>query len=234
MNGTQDISTDLFLLNFSSQQIIYAFPMFIYALAAAAINGFAYAMAVAVGGSSGGLDFLSFFFAYKKGKPIGKILMIFNISSIFISSMMGSFIAGGIANATLLDAQNNIVGSSGFAFENFLSQNLISGVLYGVISIQVLNALFPKDRVVKIQVYCEDVLAVRNYLYSTNFNHSLTINTSTGGYSLQPKQNFEIICLFIEIPRILRQLKEAKQNMLITVTPLKGIDGKLSVEEALN
>ncbi|MDE5952793.1 MAG: DUF2179 domain-containing protein, partial [Malacoplasma sp.] len=98
----------------------------------------------------------------------------------------------------------------------------------------VLNVLFPKDKVVKIQIYCEDVMAIRNYLYSVNFNHSLTINTTTGGYSLQEKKNIEIICLYIEVPKIIRRLKEVKKDMMVTISPIKGIDGKLSVEDALN
>ena len=110
----------------------------------------------------------------------------------------------------------------------------MSGVIYTIVVSTVLHNLFPKDKIVKIQIYCEDVIAIRNYLYLNNFNHSLTINTTTGGYSLQEKKNIEIICLFIEVPKILAKIKEAKSEMMITISPISGIDGKLSVEEALN
>ncbi len=213
---------DLYLLNFEGSERELAISMFLYALFAGLINGFAYSMATAVGGSTGGLDFISFFFAYKKKKPIGPILLIFNVSSVLISVTLGSFVAGGIAN------------ESNWKIENFVSQNLMSGIVYTIVVITVLNNLFPKDKVVKIQIYCEDVMLIRNYLYSVNFNHSLTINTTTGGYSLQEKKNIEIICLYIEVPKIIKRLKEVKKDMMITISPIKGIDGKLSVENALN
>lgn len=222
-NTTISDGQDLYLLDFStSDNQVKAFSMFLYALFAGLINGLAYSIVVAVGGSTGGLDFISFFFAYKKKKPMGPILLIFNVSSILISVTIGSFIAGGISS------------SKNWTAYNFFSQNLMSGVIYTIIVSTVLHNLFPKDKIVKIQIYCEDVIAIRNYLYLNNFNHSLTINTTTGGYSLQEKKNIEIICLFIEVPKILAKIKEAKSEMMITISPISGIDGKLSVEEALN
>lgn len=222
-NTTISDGQDLYLLDFStSDNQVKAFSMFLYALFAGLINGLAYSIVVAVGGSTGGLDFISFFFAYKKKKPMGPILLIFNVSSILISVTIGSFIAGGINS------------SKNWTAYNFFSQNLMSGVIYTIIVSTVLHNLFPKDKIVKIQIYCEDVIAIRNYLYLNNFNHSLTINTTTGGYSLQEKKNIEIICLFIEVPKILAKIKEAKSEMMITISPISGIDGKLSVEEALN
>lgn len=148
--------------------------------------------------------------------------MIFNTSSIVISSVIGSYIAGGLVTGD-------------YSFYNIISANLLSGVVYTITVTVVLSNLFPKDRVVKIQIYSENVIDIRNKLYAMNFNHSLTINTTTGGYSLQEKRNIEIICLFIEVPKILRQIKSIDStDVLITITPVKGIDGKLSVEDALN
>lgn len=212
------------LLNFhdtaeSGQKAVY---MFLYSIFAGLINGLAYSMALAVGGSTGGLDFITFFLAYKKKKTIGTVMLIFNSSSVLISSFIGSFLAAGIADPKF------------FTFYNFISQNLMSGIIYVLTINIVIAALFPKDKIVKIQVYCDDVIAIRNHLYSINFNHSLTINTTTGGYSLQEKKNIEIICLFIEVPKILSQIKKIDRYMLITITPIKGIDGRLSVEDALN
>lgn len=210
------------LLNFhdsGNEKVVF---MFLYSLFAGLINGVAYSMALAVGGSTGGLDFITFFLAYKKKKSIGPVMLIFNSSSVFISSFIGSFIAAGIVDVKY------------FTFYNFISQNLLSGIIYVLAINAIIGILFPKDRVVKIQIYCDDVIAIRNYLYSINFNHSLTINTTTGGYSLQEKKNIEIICLFIEVPKILSQVKKIDKYMLITITPIKGIDGRLSVEDALN
>lgn len=211
------------LLNFEGQgNGEKAVFLFLYTGTAGLINGLAYSMALSMGGSTGGLDYITFFLAYKKKKRISPIMLAFNSASVIISSFIGSFIAAGIADASF------------FTFGNFISLNLMSGILYVLTINTVIGHLFPKDKVVKIQIYCDNVIDIRNYLYSINFSHSLTINTTTGGYSLQQKQNIEIICLFIEVPKILSQVKNIDKYMLITISPITGIDGKLSVEDALN
>lgn len=197
--------------------------MFLYVLCAGVINGFAIAMNMAIGGSTGGLDFISFFFAYKKNKSLKTLLISFNIVSVFLTTMLGSYISAIIANPAQYSG-----------YEYFFSQNLLTGFIYAFLLSVMVSNLFPKDKVVKIGIYSSKVVEIRNYLYSKNFNHSLTINTTTGGYSMSQQQNIEIICMFMEIPRILEQLRSCDKYALITITNMKGIDGKLMVESAIN
>lgn len=197
--------------------------MLLYTLCAGIINGLAYSMAMAVGGSSGGLDFISFYFAYKKNKSLGPVLLGFNIGSVVLTTMLGSYIS-----AIVVDPQKY----SGYQY--FFSQNLLTGFIYALTLSIVISNLFPKDKVVKITIYGSKVLKIRNHLYSKNFNHSLTINNTTGGYSLTEQKNIEIICMFIEIPKILQEIKSCDQPSLITITRIKGIEGKLTIENAIN
>lgn len=197
--------------------------MFLYVLCAGVVNGFAIAMNMAIGGSTGGLDFISFFFAYKKNKSLKTLLISFNIVSVFLTTMLGSYISAIIANPAKYTG-----------YEYFFSQNLLTGFIYAFLLSVMVSNLFPKDKVVKIGIYSSKVVEIRNYLYSKNFNHSLTINTTTGGYSMSQQQNIEIICMFMEIPRILEQLRSCDKYALITITNMKGIDGKLMVESAIN
>ena len=197
--------------------------MFLYTMMAGIFNGMAISMIMAVGGSAGGLDFISFYFSYKKNKPLGTILLSFNISSVIITTMLGSYISAIIVNPEVY-----------YRYEFFFSQNLLTGFIYAVILSLMIGNLFPKDKVVKISIYSSQVLKIRNYLYSKNFNHSLTINTTTGGYSMSKQQNIEIICMFIEIPKILHQLRTCDAQGLITITRVKGIDGKLMIESNIN
>lgn len=195
--------------------------MFMYTAAAGLLNGLAYSMALAVGGSTGGLDFVSFYYSYKKNKSIGKMLLFFNIGSVLLSSIIGAYIPA-------------IIADGNASYERFFSQNLVSGIIYSILVTLVINLLFPKDKAVKITIYSEKAHKIRDYLYSKNFNHSLTINTTTGGYSMTEKKNIEIICMFIEIPRILREIRYCDIDTLVTITPLKGIEGKLRIENSIN
>ena len=195
--------------------------MFMYTAAAGLLNGLAYSMALAVGGSTGGLDFVSFYYSYKKNKSIGKMLLFFNMGSVLLTSIIGAYIPA-------------IIADGNASYERFFSQNLVSGIIYSILVTLVINLLFPKDKAVKITIYSEKAHKIRDYLYSKNFNHSLTINTTTGGYSMTEKKNIEIICMFIEIPRILREIRYCDIDTLVTITPLKGIEGKLRIENSIN
>ena len=195
--------------------------MFMYTAAAGLLNGLAYSMALAVGGSTGGLDFVSFYYSYKKNKSIGKMLLFFNMGSVLLTSIIGAYIPA-------------IIADGNASYERFFSQNLVSGIIYSILVALVINLLFPKDKAVKITIYSEKAHKIRDYLYSKNFNHSLTINTTTGGYSMTEKKNIEIICMFIEIPRILREIRYCDIDTLVTITPLKGIEGKLRIENSIN
>lgn len=211
------INFDVQLLSFAKdgEKVVF---LFLYTFFAALLNGIGYALAISVGGSTGGLDFITFYFVYKKKKPINSIFLIFNGTSVFISSIIGSFISGGI------------VDSKYFTYYNFFSQNLMTGVIYVIIINIVISQLFPKDKIVKIQIFCEETMALRDHLYSLNFHQSLTIIKTIGGYSLKEKQIIEIVCLFIELPKLLHQIKEFKKSTMITITEIKGIDGDLRIE----
>lgn len=197
--------------------------MLLYTICAGIINGFAYSMAMAVGGSSGGLDFISFYFAYKRNKSLAPVLLGFNIGSVVLTTMLGSYISAIVVNPQKYSS-----------YEYFFSQNLLTGFIYALTLSIVISNLFPKDKVVKITIYGSKVFKIRNHLYSKNFNHSLTINNTTGGYSLTEQKNIEIICMFIEIPKILQEIKSCDQPSLITITRIKGIEGKLTIENAIN
>lgn len=198
-------------------------PMVLYTLGAGLINGFAFSMIIAVGGSTGGLDFISFYFAYKKNKSLGPVLLAFNVASVFITTMLGSYISAVVVNPQAYSG-----------YEYFFSQNLFTGIIYAITLSTMIGNLFPKDKVVKITIYSSKVYKIRNHLYSKNFNHSLTINNTTGGYSLTEQKNIEIICMFIEVPKILQEIKTCDASGLITITRIKGIDGKLTIASSIN
>ena len=67
----------------------------VYAIANGLLTGGYVALPQADSGSSGGLDVISFYYAKKKGKPIGTILAYFNLASVLVSIIIGSYIASG-------------------------------------------------------------------------------------------------------------------------------------------
>ncbi len=198
-----------------------------YSIISGIINGFTYALILVVGGSTGGVDFISFYYSIRKGKSISLIITYLNIASIVLSTIIGTFIPVSMSSSYL-------DGINPWSYELFFTQNLILSIVATIISGICLNYLFPKNKIVKVSIYSEKILDIRNKLYEDNFHHALTINKTIGGYTMQEKQNAEIICLYIELPKLLQQIQEIDNECFITITHIMGIKGKFTIEDSIN
>ncbi|MGL5591164.1 MAG: YitT family protein [Mycoplasmoidaceae bacterium] len=225
------------LLTFYGDDLNKFGPLMIYALVNGLITGGYIALILAVSGSTGGLDFISFFYSKKKGKPIGTILAYFNLVSVLVSIIIGSYIASGITDFTWVSNDPNAnleYAPTPFSYQTLFSQNLVASIAMSIISSLTLNFLFPKDKKVKITIYSNKINEIRDYFYSEKFNHALTINKNIGGYSLEEKQSIEIVCLYMEIPILLDWIKKVDDQAFTTISSLLGINGTLSVEDSID
>ncbi|MGL4647403.1 MAG: YitT family protein [Mycoplasmoidaceae bacterium] len=222
------------LLTFFGSDLNYLGPLLIYAVIEGLIGGLFGALILAVSGSTGGLDFVSFYFSMKKGKPIGTILAYFNLASVFVSIFIGSYLAAGITDFTWVGADQSVHTPTPFSYQTFFSQNLVASICMSIIASLTLNFLFPKDKKVKLTIYSNKISDLRDYFYEQNFNHSITINKNIGGYSLEEKQSIDIVCLYMEIPIILEWINTVDENSLTTISSLLGINGQLNVEDSID
>ncbi|MGL5246480.1 MAG: YitT family protein [Mycoplasmoidaceae bacterium] len=225
------------LLTFFGDDLNKFGPLMIYALVNGLITGGYIALILAVSGSTGGLDFISFFYSKKKGKPIGTILAYFNLISVLVSILIGSYIASGITGFNWVGStpnENLDFAPTPFSYQTLFSQNLVASISMSIISSLTLYFLFPKDKKVKITIYSNKINEIRDYFYSEKFNHALTINKNIGGYSLEEKQSIEIVCLYMEIPILLDWVKKVDDQAFTTISSLLGINGVLSVEDSID
>ncbi|MEG2245495.1 MAG: YitT family protein [Malacoplasma sp.] len=211
----------VYLLTFNNVDSQKFISLFIYTLIASVTVGVCYSLTLTFNASTGGLDIVSLHYSMKKNKSIGSMILYFNIATILFSVFVGSFLSAGIADGN-------------FGYERFFSQNLISAIIYSLISSLVLNRLFPKNKLIKLTIYSKKIQEIREYLYSKNFSHSLTINNTIGGYSMQSNQNIEIICFYMELPKLLNDVQKADDKSLITITPIIGLFGEMSVKKVID
>jgi uncharacterized membrane-anchored protein YitT (DUF2179 family) len=190
--------------------------------------GFPISILYILNGSTGGTDIVSLYFSKKKNKEIGKTLIYFNITFLMISTTLGIFIpiltSPGIQDF-LANTKNAHVVSL------FFSPNLIISLATTIISSLIIDAIFPKHKKIKIQVYTnkENILNIRNHFIDGNYHYSLTINNAIGGYSLMKKQNIEIICNYIELSKIISEIRKIDEDALISTTIIDDFDGGLRV-----
>lgn len=71
-----------------------------YGLVSALIIPFIYSIMYILGASTGGADFVSYYFAVKKKKPLGLVVTLFNTGSLVFGTILGSYIAASLVPVT--------------------------------------------------------------------------------------------------------------------------------------
>lgn len=199
--------------------------LFVYSLVYSAIAGMAFSIVYVLGASSGGLDFIGFYYSKVKNKAIGNILIALSIVSLTIGVILGSFICW------MLKAVNdtNITLNVTTILEAFFSPNLVASVLGATITGIIYNYFFPRNKVIKVQVYSEKVDEVAFELISNNWNYKLLL-TKDKENILSDKnmsKSLETICFYIDIPTLISTIRSIDSDGLITIYSTFGFDGEL-------
>lgn len=201
------------------------FGLFTYSLVYSAIAGMVFSVIYVLGASSGGLDFVGFYYSKVKNKAIGNILIIFSITSLVIGVILGSFICW------LLKAVNdtNITLNVTTILEAFFSPNLIASVLGAIITGIIYNYFFPRNKVIKVQVYSEKVDEVALELISNNWNYKLLLTQDKENVlsDQNMSRSLETICFYIDIPTLISTIRSIDTEGLITIYSTFGFDGEL-------
>jgi len=73
--------------------------LFLYAAIYGICTGLCYSLLYIVGASSAGLDFVSIYYATKKQKNLGGILVIINSSAMLLGTIIGTYIPAGLVDS---------------------------------------------------------------------------------------------------------------------------------------
>lgn len=214
-----------------------------YGLLFALTSAFFYTIIFISGGSSGGSDFISQWYATKKYKSIGTIIVYVNLITLLIGVLLGSYIPGSMIlerfNGTGIstgayDASHNAIQLSSLAWSVplFFSPNIVATLISLTLFSQVMNYLFPKYRLARIEIYTDKTMEIRNLMLSDKTHpHSLSIQDIVGGYSLDRRQIIVTISMYIDVPELIRKIRAVDSKCLISITTIRGIDGYIYLTE---
>ncbi len=218
----------LTFLTWEPNDVAKVVSLTMYSIFSIMLIGFPISILYILNGSTGGTDIVSLYFSKKKNKEIGKTLIYFNITFLMLSTTIGIF----IPIITTPGIEEFLANSkNAHAVSLFFSPNLIISLATTIISSVIIDTIFPKHKKIKIQVYTnkENILSIRNHFIDGNYHYSLTINNTIGGYSLLKKQNIEIICNYIELSKIISEIRKIDDEALISTTIIDDFDGGLRV-----
>lgn len=169
------------------------------------------------GGSTGGMDIPSIYWSDKKRKQLGNTLMILNTFTMFIGIILGSYVSAGIATPDHWGA------------EYFFSPNMILSLIYAIIGYLSVNFYFPKYKESNLKIYSnksQEIINHMNYLhypYQINVYKSIQVINNKDFETI----TIETIARYIELPKIIHEIKKVDADALLTINILHGIDGYL-------
>ncbi|WP_051675845.1 YitT family protein [Ureaplasma canigenitalium] len=193
--------------------------LFVYSIVFSIFDGIFISVVYIVGGSSGGTDVASFYYSKKYGKPIGSILTYFNVATLILGIILGSFIPAGLSDHKFFDAQL------------FFSPNFVASILSSIILGVVLNIYFPQNKTLKVQLYTTKLNEVIENLRNHDYNNSITISTSGQSCALKTT-SLETISPYVEFPSLLRLIREVDPDGLLIIYPILQIDGTMVVRKS--
>ncbi|SJZ49463.1 YitT family protein [Mycoplasmopsis verecunda] len=142
-----------------------------------------------------------------------------------------------------LDFANNVSLSKDFAtaqqlftkawsFELYLSPNFIATILVNVVYIMMLDKLYPKFKLVRVQIFTQNAEKIRNMINNDNkIITGMTIFPAKGGYRGQDVQVITSIALFRHVLRIIKDVRSCDEDAFISISDIKSIDGNIYLPE---
>ncbi|WP_052663040.1 DUF2179 domain-containing protein [Mycoplasmoides pirum] len=213
-----------------------AIALMCYGLLFSLTSALFYTVIFIVGGSSGGSDFISQWFAIKKYRSIGSMLVYVNLFTLTIGVLLGSYVPGSLI---LERFQNTGIQTGGFNDLNqptylnnlawsaplFFSPNIVATLLSVVIFSQIMDSWFPRYRLARVEIFTDKTMEIRELMLNDEHPHSLSIQDIIGGYSLDHKQAIVTISMYIDIPQLIKKIREIDERCLVSITSIRGIDG---------
>jgi len=209
------VKNNVVILDWGSQEdLIKTISLTFYIILYAPITGFVLSLLYILGGSTGGADPISIYYSVAKQKSLGNIIIIVNISGLFIANLIGSYLPGGLVD-------NN------FGFTRFFSPNMILSIIYVLSSGFLINKWFPKNKPISVSIYTKKLIKVEQILKKINYKYSILQQIN----SLEKNSHkIEIICTYGQFLKLFNSLRSADPLGLIYTDIIHDLDGKIRIE----
>ncbi|MEE3928515.1 DUF2179 domain-containing protein [Mycoplasmopsis ciconiae] len=212
--------------------------LMIYSMSYGFMLAWVFAIIAILGGTAGVTGVIGEWYANTKQKSFGTISGYMNIVIVLISVLVGSWLPGSLllSEAEKLNGANNqalrILADKAWGFEMYLSPNFVATILSNVVYIAVLNKLYPKFKLVRVEIfsmYCDDVKD--KILLDRKIVTGITLFKGEGGYSKKQIDVITSITLFRQIPRIIKDVRKIDPEAFIAVSEVNAIDGYVYLPE---
>lgn len=232
-------------LLWSGEQAGNIIALMIYAMTYGFLLAWVFAIIAIIGGTAGVTGVIGEWYANEKQKSFGSISGYMNVIIILISVLVGSWLPGSI----LLDNAKDqymiehpdidqipknlqVILDKAWGFEIYLSPNFVATILSNVVYIAVLNKLYPKFKLVRVEVFSMNCADVKDkLLLDRKIVTGITLFKARGGYKNKDIDVITSVTLFRQIPRIIKDVRKIDPEAFIVVSEVNSIDGYLYLPE---
>lgn len=170
-----------------------------------------------IGGCTGGMDIPSIYWSDKAKKQLGNTLVTLNTCTMFIGIILGSYVPAGM------------VSSNHWGAQYFFSPNLVLSLLFSIISYLSVNFYFPKYKQSVLKIYSKETDLIVKRMNELHYPYQLNIYDSLQVIDGQKINTYviETVARYIEIPKVIHQVRNIDADAFLTINMLRGIDGYL-------
>lgn len=192
----------------------------VYAIVFAFCTASVYSLLYITGSSSAGSDFISIYFSQEKNMPLGKILTTICLSCMLVGILLGSYSSSAMVN-----------GERYSGWQYLISGNLVCSLLWVVLNGLLIDKIFPWHKLVRVEIYTDKIQLIKNKLRENNYIHPTTIVDARGGYSDQSKNILISICMVVELPKLVKAIRDVDDRCLVSTSFVADLDGYMKMQK---
>ena len=192
-------------------------PIYILAIIGSIIVGVSIAIAWKFGGSTGGTDFIVYYFSTKRQMNIGAIMFILSVSIVTVSF-------------TITIAVNPEITDGIYINDRWLMR-LLSTITYIFLVSTIVNFIYPKYSKVKVSVSTEKHKELIKHLKEIKYHHAYTTIEEVSGHTGKTRYIVQSVMFLLEERDFVKIVKEVCDDAWIATIPVKNIKGKLSTKK---
>lgn len=199
--------------------------LFLYAITWAIVQAMLASALFIIHSSSGGFDIIGIWYSKKFFKSVGTMFAILHLTSLIIANILGTYIP-----TSLAAYDHEIVHVANWEPSLFLSPNFIACIVMILTNGLIVNILFPKYNIVKVEIYSKKIDEINTLLQQSNKQvYTTSISKVIGGYSSKEQKVLNTTCLYFDAASLLRFVRKIDESAFFTITDIKKADGYIYV-----
>lgn len=204
-----------------TENIIRAFILFVYIIAHSLIASFTNSLAFILGSSTGGTETFSIYLSEIKNKDLGLVLKINQLIFMTMGVLLGSYFTNFIVFSDHIDVYSS--------WRYAISANYIAAIIWILINSFVINILYPSKRLVRIEIFTNNIEGILTKLKEVDYTHPTTVIKTYGGYSKQENNILVTVCPLVHVSSLVGSIRDVDNRCLISTLNIDDCDGRIGI-----